>query len=415
MQSADGKTGVNHPLAVRMAIIAFLCQSITFACMWGAFGVLLAPVEARLSVGRDLSSLAVPLVSIGSALLAPVVGILAGKISLRVLMMIGAVMSIAGYLLLALSHSIAMYLVAYGLLVGPGMCLCGQVLPSTLVARWFAVNRGRALGFVHLPIVLTLLPLIIAYILRAFDLPAAYGMLAGLMAVALLPMLFIVDFPPSATDPSGEDETAEALAHPSATTGEIIREPRFWALVLGMAAILSGQIMFSAHLVPMAMGWGVNATTAAGLLSLTALAGMAGALILGWVADKLGGRLALVIACLDSIVLWLILLAHPPVAIAAAVVALIGFHGAAGLPLFGMAASQLFGQASFGRAFGLGTLGMLPFMVAAVPIAAMVYVRTGSYSADLVGHTVFFVLAAVLILVVGRARPTPQAQVQAQA
>jgi hypothetical protein len=40
--------GNNHPLALRMAAIAFLNQNITVACLWGSFSVLFGAVEMRL-------------------------------------------------------------------------------------------------------------------------------------------------------------------------------------------------------------------------------------------------------------------------------------------------------------------------------------------------------------------------------
>lgn len=399
------RQGVNHPLANRMGLLAFLSQTFTFGCMWGTFGVLLVPVEAKLGVTREISSLGVPLVLVSSALLAPVAGILAGKMSLRVLMMIGALLSAAGYTLLAFSHSVAAYLVAYGLLVGPGLCLCGTVLPSALVTRWFTYNRGRALGFVNMPIVIAILPLIVSFGLRAYGLATVYVALAGLMALVLLPTLFIVDFPPSSIDPSGEDEPAEAAAHPGMTTGQLLREPRFWALTLAMAAIFSGQVVFGAHLVPMARLWGVDARTAAGLLSLSSLTGMVGTLVFGWISDKIGGRTALTIACVDCIILWSILLLHVPFGVLAAVVALIAFHGAAVIPVFGMALSQMFGQASFGRAFGLGMLGAFPFLVAAAPLAGFVFVRTGSYADVLAGYALFYAVITLLVALVGGRQP----------
>jgi hypothetical protein len=63
-----------------------------------------------------------------------------------------------------------------------------------------------------------------------------------------------------------------------------------------------------------------------------------------------------------------------------------------------MAVSERFGQASFERAFGLGTFAILPFMVTAVPLAAAIFMHTGSYRGALLAHTVFFVLAALLLL-----------------
>ena len=60
-----------------------------------------------------------------------------------------------------------------------------------------------------------------------------------------------------------------------------------------------------------------------------------------------------------------------------------------------MALSQRFGQANFGRAFGLSNLVNLPFMGLGVPIAGYVYVRTGSYTATVIGLVGIFLLGAV--------------------
>src|ERR1700722_14939898 len=143
--------GSNHPLALRMAAIAFVNQNITVGCIWGSFSVLLGAVEARLGVGRELSTLAVPVVNLATAALAPIAGVLAVRYSLRSLMLLGAALSVAGFAMLALTASYPLYLAAFGLLLGPGMAV-GAVLPATLVTRWYRVHRGRALGIVCAPI-----------------------------------------------------------------------------------------------------------------------------------------------------------------------------------------------------------------------------------------------------------------------
>ena len=397
----EERARANHPLAFRMGVIAFLTQSISFGCMFGSFGVLLESAEARLGVGRALSTLGFPLVTLGSTLLAPVVGMLASKFSLRRLMLIGTIMVSAGYALLGSSHKYPLFLAAYGVLIGPGMCLSGQVPPSILVTRWFTFNRGRALGFVHMPIMIAVLPVVVGFVLRHYGMNAVYGALAALIALTLAPISLIVDYPPSAIDTSGEDDAAEAAADPGQTSGQLLRDVRFWVLTFATAAILGGQVMIITHLVPMAKGWGVSDATAEGLLSLNSFAGIAGTLFFGWLADKWGGRRVLVFACLDSIVLWVILLFHPAIPILATVVVLIGLHGAAALPVFGMAISECFGKASFGRAFGLGTLGALPFSVAAPPVAAFIFVRTGSYADAIAIHLALFALGAALVLFFG--------------
>ena len=85
-EPAESTTGSNHPLSLRMAAIAFLNQNITVACLWGSFSVLFGAVETRLGVGRELSTLAVPVVNLTTAACASIVGVLATRHSLRLLM-----------------------------------------------------------------------------------------------------------------------------------------------------------------------------------------------------------------------------------------------------------------------------------------------------------------------------------------
>ena len=73
----------NHPLALRMGAIAFVAQNLGVACVWGSFSVLLASVEQRLAVGRDLSTLGAPAVNLAMALCAPLAGTLATRYSRR--------------------------------------------------------------------------------------------------------------------------------------------------------------------------------------------------------------------------------------------------------------------------------------------------------------------------------------------
>ena len=190
-QEAEG-AGTNHPLALRMAVIAFLTNNITIGTLWGSFSVLLSTVETRLGVGRELSTLGIPVVTLAMTACAPVVGVIAARYSLRLLMLVGAILSTAGFALLAATSSYPLYLLSYGLFLGPGMAI-GVILPATLVTRWFIVGRGRALGIACTPFVVALIPLASSWTLHSFGLTATYWMLAALSAVAVIANLFIVD------------------------------------------------------------------------------------------------------------------------------------------------------------------------------------------------------------------------------
>jgi MFS family permease len=398
--------GSNHPLAPRMAVIAFVNQNITVACIWGSFSVLLGAVETRLGVGRELSTLAVPVVNLATAALAPVAGVLATRHSLRSIMLLGAALSVAGFAVLALTASYPLYLVAFGLLLGPGMA-AGVVLPATLVTRWYKVNRGRTLGIVCAPIVIALVPLASTWMLQSHGLAATYAFLATLSAVSLIANFFVIDRPPASDSAARAADTngAHGPAAPGAMTmAMLLRSPLFWALMLAYIASITGSILITSQMVPLARSWGMSATLAATLISIQSFAGIGGTVLFGWVADRLGGALALAILVFDAALLWTLLLFQPAFPAAVVIVGLIGVHGAGAIPVLGVALSESFGRESFSRAYGLVNLVNLPFAVVSVPAAAMVFAHTGSYAGAIVGQVAFLALGSVLVLFARRGR-----------
>lgn len=408
MSAAEGPAPVvsNHPMAGRMAVIAFLNQNITLACIWGSFSVVLSAVETRLGVGRELSTLAVPVLNLMTALLAAVVGALATRLSLRLVMLIGAALGVAGFGVLALTASYPLYLVAFGLLLGPAMAIA-VVLPPTLVTRWFVVNRGRALGLVSTPVLVAIMPLAAAWTLQSQGLVATYAMLAALAAVSLLANFFIVDRPPGADAAAAAADAGGAhgpVSKDAISTPQLLRSAGFWAMALAFMASAAGSIVLTAHMVPIARTWGFSATLAATLLSVQAFAGIAGTVVFGWVADRLGGARALFLVVFDAALLWLLLLLELPFAAKAVVVALIGLHGAGALPVMSVALSERFGRESFSRAFGLTNLVNLPVSVVCVPAAAMVYTQTHSYAGAIVGVAVFLMVASAAMFAAGAGR-----------
>jgi MFS family permease len=108
--------------------------------------------------------------------------------------------------------------------------------------------------------------------------------------------------------------------------------------------------------------------------------------------------LTLALLAFDGLVLYLLLLLHPPFLVTTGLIGLIGLHGAGALPVTGTMLGELFGRESFSRAYGLFNVINLPFSVACVPAAAWVYERSGSYSGAIIGQAGFFAIALVLAL-----------------
>lgn len=385
----------NHPRAMWMAVIAFINFNITIACIYGSFSVLLGAVQTRLGIGPTSASLGIPVLSLATALCAPVAGFLATRYSLRLIMVAGALFSVAGYVVLALTASFPLYLAAFALLLGPGMAV-GVVMPGTLVTRWFAANRGKALGFISTAVIIVVMPEIATWVLQHHGLPATYLTLAALSAVTVVACLFVIDRPPAA---AAVAETAQSAAAPVAgglTMAQLMRAPAFWGLSLAFIASAVNSIVLTVHMVPMAHTWGISAAHAALLLSSQSLIGIVGTNLFGWLADRLGAVRAMALVVFDGGLLWLLLLLHPSFPEAAVLIGLIGLHGAGSVPAFSAALSEVFGRESFSRAYGLVQLIILPFSVLCVPAAAMVYTRTGSYAGAIIGVAGFLLVTSVL-------------------
>ena len=97
---AEASEAPNHPLAIRMGVIAALSHNVLIGSIFGTAGVLLKPMQERMQVTPEMSSAGVPLVIVGSAILASVAGVLAARFSLRLLMAASAAASACAWLLL---------------------------------------------------------------------------------------------------------------------------------------------------------------------------------------------------------------------------------------------------------------------------------------------------------------------------
>ena len=124
--------------------------------------------------------------------------------------------------------------------------------------------------------------------------------------------------------------------------------------------------------------------------------GMIGAVVLGFVADRIGGTrtLALISAC--DAVLWLLFLIGMPYAGLAAVIGLIGLCGAGSVPAVSKAFADNFGKASFSRAIGLMMPISLPFIFIGLIGPGVVVRIHGNYTPVVLAMAGGFVLTALL-------------------
>ncbi len=396
--TATAPVGVkNHPLAMRMGLIAFVAQNLVIGLTMGHFGVMLASVEQRLNITTTQASVGMLVLIVGSSLTAPFIGVLMARRSLRQMLVAGGVLTALGFYLLAFTGSYPVYLLAY-LCFGLAMSLTGSIGPSTLVARWFNQNRGLALGLVNLPIAIAVVPLALNWVVESQGYFTAYLAMALLATVVLIPAtLLAIDHPPTGETPAPE-ASGLRTADGSFTVGQLVARPTFWAICLAAIASMTSSVLLGTLLVPMGISWGFSRGESALIQSIMSAVGLIGSVLFGWLADRLGGARTLALVAFDCVVLWALLLLQLPFAAVAIVVGLIGMHGAGAIPGLGRAISDVFGQASFSRGFGVNTMIALPFMAIALVGAPSVYQATGTYAPAIVAMAAYFAIAVALAL-----------------
>lgn len=381
-------------LAVGMAVLASVAQNIITASIFGTFGVLAQPLQQRFDATPEMTFAAMTLVICGAAAFASMVGILAKRIPLRVLFATGAALSASAWIILALTTSYVVYMLVFGLLLAPAMALNVMVLPATLTARWFPGRIGLVLGLVFLPVLPIVFPVASNHLFETQGIETLFVGLGALSALFVFPALFLIRDHPPGREPAVITPGHAESAGTHLSLGKLVTDPRFLIFAFLLSIANSGSNILSVHLVQMARSWHIGRSDAALLTSIVPLLGIAGPVVFGWLADRIGGGRALMLIACNGGLLWALLLLHPPFFALGGMVGLIGLHCAGGMPAASRAIADTFGADDFSSVFGLCTSASVPIAALAVFLAASVNQHLGSYVP---------VLAALAVLGVGGA------------
>jgi MFS family permease len=416
---SHGCHGVTHPIVAspiphtaaernvssttgwRMTFVAWLSQNMAIGLTFGVYGTLITSFERIYGVNRSVSTLGISLVLLAFALVGPVVGSQLHRISIRTAMISGACLSAAGYALVSAASSMTSVLLCYGLLIGPGAALLGGMLPSALVSNWFETGRGRALGLVNMPVLVAVAPVVSSWILAVWGLSTVFVVLAGLM-LCLIPMLFLIIDHPSKKGllpVGGHKQVSGSVQRPKNALlgyGALVRKPIYWGIVLLGCVMAAGGTVMSIHIVPMAVGLGIDPGRAALLLASIGGLGILGSPLFGMITDRFGGVAALSLNAVLQSMLWSVMLVQPPFPVLLLVSCGLGLTAGGMIASLSSTFSEYFGTANFGRAYGLFAFCSLPFIVGAPVLAGYLFSTQGSYQSPFSGQTAAFAFVAAL-------------------
>lgn len=382
-----------------MLVRAFLAQNLATGCAFGGFGVGVLALQEQFGTSRGVASLGLALVVLSMSGLGPAVAALIARIGLRKTMIGGALLSIAGYVVLAYAPSMHIAMVACGVLIGPGAALFGAIPPSILAGGWYPRERGRAVGIAYIPLFVTLIPLAGLSIIQHFGLSVLFLSMAGLH-VLFLPLMFGIEEPPLDDNPADAGiDPAMNVNHP---LREVLARPIFWAIMVGDGVLNAAAIAGSSHMLPIVVESGASQEAAALLLSVGGGASILGSLLSGVLCDRYGSAQTLALASFGFGASWTLLAFTgwlPAMALASLIM---GACGAAVFPPISVLVTRVFGAAALPRVIGLLGVFTLPFTFGGPPAAGWLRDLAGNYLSVMITFAIACLVVAAKFFVMGR-------------
>jgi MFS family permease len=219
----------------------------------------------------------------------------------------------------------------------------------------------------------------------------------GLVAfVCGLPALVLIGRKPE-VDGAGKTPTTvggvDAPAPPRGlSTGEAAKTSAFWILVLAGAVLGLGYYAFASHVVPYATDVGISSSTAALILTVSSIGGIAGTLLAWMIARKLGYRWTLVLLTALNAVALLLFVFAGSVWMFYLLSVLVGFAFSAAVPVRMGVTPPLFGLRAIGALLGLTALAFSVGAIVGPFLAGYIFDSTG-------GYDLAFLIFGVLLLV----------------
>ena len=378
-----------------IAGVLFICFTLTVGMLQYSYGVFVAPLEeefgwTRAEVNVSLSFFAM------TGLLAPIAGPLLDRFgSSRVMMF--------SYLLLAISFLPRPWMTelwefyALNILMYAGMPGAIMLPVGKLIGIWFTEARGRAVGitamganfggFIFSAQTRTLIDLT--------DWRATY-FIFGIAIALLIPLIAVtIRETPRRTQAVQQeiDTSTSAVLEEGMTIRDAIRTRAFVLMTGGLLLATIPYQSVLTQIIPHLEAEGMSSTGAAWVLSVIAIFGMAGKVLLGDLADRFAARKVFVASLFlqafglvvlinggTSIYVWLIF-----------------------VPIFGVAFGgmgslmtllplETFGIRAFASIFGLLSLLILPTALIGPPLTGYAFDVTGSYT------IAFYVIAGLLVI-----------------
>lgn len=349
-----------------------------------------------------------------STLLPGVAGVLIGRWTdrhgPRGVIIAGAVLTGLSYLLLGFVTTIVVFFVVFGL-GSIGRAGMSQVPVSAAVARWFVAKRGLAMGIAVSGISLAgvvLVPLV-SWLVETVGWRSAVMVLGVGIWLLVIPTVWLAmggspqerGVRPLGADRPGADRAQRIQRAEASSLAVAMAGPGFWLLAVALTLGHAGSNSIGLHALPALLDKGVSSAEGASAISLMAGCSIGGKLLFGWLSDRFGSALLLIVAYLAQIGGFVLLaLAGPGIGVWLFAL-LYGLSLGGTVTLQPTVVADRFGVAAYGAIYGAIGLPLALVSSASPIIAGSVRELTGSYAPAFLAFAASSAVAIAAMLVAG--------------
>jgi MFS family permease len=376
-----------------------------------ALGVMFKPIIREFGWSRSAVSFVFLVNMVIFAIALTIVGQLYDRFGPKWIIIISTLFISVGFVLTSFIHSFGGFFFSYGLLAAAGPAGTGVPLVSTLVSKWFEKYRGLAISLSLAGSSLGAFILVPLLSLAA----ASYGWrssffylgLAVLLANVLI-AIFVIKGDPRhlGIRPFGAKARSEETAGDrkdivaevvSASMGlrEAAHTKSFWLFLITMFICGAGDYFSTTHFINIATDYGVSSLTAGKMMGWYGLTSLAGMLLTGPAADRIGSKIPIILTFLLRFLLYLFILKYKSSYSLYIFALFFGFTHLVTAPLAPMLMGKLYGFGHIGILTGVVNTvhflggGFWPF------ITGVIFDKTGSYQLAFV-FSAAMALAAVV-------------------
>ena len=389
-----------------IVMVAFVVDFIAVGFFFYSYGVFFLPIANELGGGSRFGvSMGIALVNGVSAIIAPWVGNALDRYPIKRIMAFGACVSALGFATLSFVRNMTEFYIALISLTAIGTATMGQLATGKLVANWFSVKRGTALGIATMGVSLSgvIMPPVTTWLIIEFGWRGSLEIFSITTLVIVLPvvLLFVVNTPEEkGLEPDGKTPLPLAVGtKPNVEVKinwrDVLRNRAFWGVTLTFGLLFCCMGATLTNLIPLARDLGFDRYQAAYALTAGAFTGVIGKIFFGILSDRANARLAVVFVIITQ---WLgiaLIVYSKSYLVLVIASAIFGFGMGGVAPLHAMMVGTLFGRREFGKVMGLMRPMMLPLQTIGLPLSGFIYDRVGNYD---LAFDLFLVLLVIAIL-----------------